>query len=92
MKKLHLFSLSVVAAFLAACGDDSSNSAGTSCTIKDNDDNSYTLSCPDGTSATIRNGVDGKDGADGAGSLAVISFSNKEPNRCEICRRSVFQR
>ena len=79
MKKLHLFTLSVVAAFLAACGDDSSNSAGTSCTIKDNDDNSYTLSCPDGTSATIRNGVDGKDGADGAGSLAVISFSNKEP-------------
>ena len=79
MKKTHLFSLSVVVAILAACGDDSSNSAGTSCTIKDNDDNSYTLSCPDGTSATIRNGVDGKDGADGAGSLAVISFSNNEP-------------
>lgn len=76
MKKAYLLSLAVVASFFAACGDDSSNSAGTSCTVKDNDDNSYTLSCPDGTSATIRNGVDGKDGA---GSLAVISFSSKEP-------------
>ena len=79
MKKAYLLSLAVAASFFAACGDDSSNSAGTSCTVKDNGDNSYTLSCPDGTSATIRNGVDGKDGADGAGSLAVISFSNKEP-------------
>lgn len=79
MKKAYLLSLAVIAALFAACGDDSSNSAGTSCTVKDNDDNSYTLSCPDGTSAIIRNGTDGKDGADGAGSLAVISFPNKEP-------------
>lgn len=79
MKKALLLTFSLIATIFIACGDDSSNSAGTSCTVKDNDDNSYTLSCPDGTSATIRNGVDGKDGADGAGSLAVISFSNKEP-------------
>ena len=79
MKKAYLFLLTIVAIFLAACGDDSSNSAEISCTVKNNDDNSYTLSCPDGTSATIKNGIDGKNGADGAGTLAVISFSNKEP-------------
>lgn len=75
MKKIGMFSLLALAGFFSACGD-SSSSAGTSCTVKDNNDNSYTLSCPDGTSAIIRNGADGKDGA---GSLASISLSNKEP-------------
>lgn len=33
------------------------------CTVADNGDGSYTLSCPDGTSASIGNGVDGENGA-----------------------------
>ncbi len=78
MKILFLLSL-LISIFLLGCGDESSSSAGASCTIKDNEDNSYTLSCPDGTSAVIKNGVDGADGKDGAGSLATITVSNKEP-------------
>lgn len=82
MNKYIFFYLSVSISFFAACGDDSSNSSGTSCTVQENDDNSYTLSCPDGTSAVIKNGVNGKDGVDGvdgSGSLAAITISNEKP-------------
>lgn len=36
------------------------------CSVEDNGDGTYTLSCPDGTSATLQNGVDGADGSDGS--------------------------
>lgn len=36
------------------------------CTVVDNADGTWTLTCPDGTSATLANGSDGEDGADGA--------------------------
>jgi hypothetical protein len=39
---------------------------GSSCTVKDNDDGTKTLSCEDGTSVTIRDGKDGAEGATGA--------------------------
>ncbi|MFH0981985.1 MAG: hypothetical protein V2A79_10635 [Planctomycetota bacterium] len=38
---------------------------GSSCTVADNGDGTYTLSCEDGTSVTIHDGQDGRDGVDG---------------------------
>jgi hypothetical protein len=56
---------------LVACsGSDGKNGAdgaagtpGTSCTVKDNGDGSRTISCEDGTTATVSDGKDGQDGA-----------------------------
>jgi len=48
-----------------------------SCTVTKNEDGTYTLACPDGTSATIQNGSDGKDGSDG-GSVATLSLQTSE--------------
>lgn len=39
---------------------------GSSCTVVDNQDGTYTVSCTDGTSVTLRDGQDGTDGKDGA--------------------------
>lgn len=36
------------------------------CTVADNGDGSYTISCPDGTSATLHDGAQGVAGADGS--------------------------
>ena len=52
---------------LIGCSDDDSNnvSGSTSCTVFENDKNAYTIECPDGTSVTIHDGVNGKDGQNG---------------------------
>lgn len=58
--------LGFAAALLVACGDDSnsSNSNATSggCTVETNEDNTYTLSCEDGSKVVIKDGKDGTDG------------------------------
>lgn len=43
---------------LAACAPEP-------CSVTDNSDGTYTLSCPDGTSVTVQDGVDGANGSDG---------------------------
>ena len=57
--------------FFAACGEDSSNNSNTSeqaaCSVSKNDDGeSYTLKCLDGTEVVIHDGKDGEKGADGS--------------------------
>ena len=55
--------------FFAACGEDSSNNSNVSeqagCSVSKNDDGeSYTLKCLDGTEVVIHDGKDGSDGKD----------------------------
>jgi len=61
MTKLTL-SLSIMAALLTGCGADGLN--GGSCHVKQNSDGTATVSCDDGTTATVTHGTDGKDGLD----------------------------
>jgi len=56
MKRITL----ILAAVLASCG--TANVRSFPCSIEDNEDGSYTLSCSNGTSVTVSNGKDGKDG------------------------------
>ncbi|WP_405333380.1 FISUMP domain-containing protein [Fibrobacter sp.] len=56
--------------FFAACGEDSTNNSNNSeqaaCSVSKNDDgDSYTLKCLDGTEVVIHDGKDGSDGKDG---------------------------
>jgi OmcA/MtrC family decaheme c-type cytochrome len=62
-----------VASLLALAGCSGENgaagqagAAGTSCTVTDNGDGTATISCTDGTTATVENGTDGQNGANGA--------------------------
>jgi len=68
----NIFIIPAIVSFLAllcACSDDDSSnsivSESASCSVKDNEDNSYTISCADGTTVTVRDGQNGADGADG---------------------------
>jgi hypothetical protein len=44
------------------------------CTVADNGDGTYTMSCPDGTSVTVRDGEDGAAGADGTNGEDAVSW------------------
>lgn len=63
---------------LIGCSDDDSNnvSGSTSCTVFENDKNAYTIECPDGTSVTIHDGVNGKDGQNGKDGVDGANGSN----------------
>jgi len=69
MKAFVVFAVCVV--FLVACGssvptiDSQDGQDGTSCTVQDNGDDTYTLTCSDGTEIIFTNGVDGVDGING---------------------------
>ena len=72
MSKSFLFPLMALSAiFFAACGEDSTNNSNNSeqaaCSVSKNDDGeSYTLKCLDGTEVVIHDGKDGERGADGS--------------------------
>jgi len=53
-----------VALLAMGCSGDQGPS-GSSCTVSDNGDGTKTISCEDGTSVTISDGVDGQNGQDG---------------------------
>ena len=60
-----------ICVFFAACGEDSSNNSNVSeqagCSVSKNDDGeSYTLKCLDGTEVVIHDGKDGSDGKAGS--------------------------
>ncbi len=71
MPKSFLFPLMALSAiFFAACSEDSTNNSNNSeqaaCSVSKNDDGeSYTLKCLDGTEVVIHDGKDGSDGKDG---------------------------
>jgi len=46
--------------------DGSNGRPGSSCTVQDNNDGTYTMTCEDGTTVTWQDGADGTDGTDGA--------------------------
>ena len=58
---------------------------GSSCSLSNNEDNTYELSCPDAEPITVRNGADGAPGMDGAaGRNSVFRESTEAPgNNCE---------
>lgn len=61
-------SLFTAALLTTACSDDESQSPSSyaSCTVFESGDSAYTIECPDGTSVTIHDGTNGKDGQDGS--------------------------
>lgn len=63
-------SLSVSLVILSCSGTPSK---GTSCTVSDNGDGTKTISCPDGTSATLSNGTTGAAGPTGTAGAAGTS-------------------
>ncbi len=71
MSKSFIFPLMALSAiFFAACSEDSTNNSNNSeqaaCSVSKNDDGeSYTLKCLDGTEVVIHDGKDGSDGKDG---------------------------
>lgn len=72
MKKIiSIFAtLSSVMLLSSACSDDSSSTAASmitnsSCTVFESGSSAYTIQCPDGTSVTIHDGTNGKDGENG---------------------------
>jgi len=71
MQETYKFLLAAAfsAALFTACGEDSGNNSNNSeqagCTVSENKDGSYVLSCPDGSEVILHDGVDGKDGLDG---------------------------
>lgn len=77
--------MALSAIFFTACGEDSSNNSNTSeqaaCSVSKNDDaESYTLKCLDGTEVVIhdgKNGSDGKNGDDGGAGISGEGCSVK---------------
>jgi OmcA/MtrC family decaheme c-type cytochrome len=66
LKKFAAVLGAAVLALTGCSGEDGAAGAdGTSCTITDNGDGTSTISCEDGTTATISDGADGMDGTDG---------------------------
>lgn len=57
---------------VAACEPDP-------CTVRDEGGGTYTVSCPDGTSATVSDGMDGTNGMDGTDGVGWIVDSEAEP-------------
>jgi len=70
LNKSILFSAVFAAALFTACSDDSSsgsnNTEQVGCTVSENKDGSYMLSCADGSELTLRDGKDGANGKDGS--------------------------
>lgn len=70
----HVGRALLIASFTTACaGSDGKNGAagsdgadGSSCHVEDNHDGTATISCDDGSEATVSNGMDGEPGKDGA--------------------------
>ena len=54
--------------------DGTSGSTSSSCSVADNGDGIKTLSCDDGTSVTISDGIDGVDGQDGTSNVIAASI------------------
>jgi len=69
LNRLMLLPAVFAAALFTACGDDSSsgsnNTEQAGCSVSENKDGSYTLSCADGSEVTLHDGKDGTDGTDG---------------------------
>lgn len=73
-----------------ACGDDAGNDSNGSesagCTVSENKDGSYTVSCADGTEAVLHDGEDGNDGTDGKdGSSCTVAVSKDSSTYILIC-------
>lgn len=82
LKKLGM--VSAVALTIAGCsGSDGADGAdGTSCTVTDNGNGTSTISCQDGTTATVANGADGASGADGQ---SCTMTSNADGTKTVTC-------
>jgi len=69
INKSILFLIAFAAALFTACGDDSNSASNNSeqagCSVVDNKDGSYTLTCADGSEVSLHNGKNGTDGTDG---------------------------
>lgn len=79
-KNIYIWNGTSWSVFSSSASDGVNGSNGkdaSSCTVTKNEDGTYTLTCPDGTSATIQNGSDGKDGSDG-GVVATLSLLTSE--------------
>lgn len=65
--------LAAVSLAFAGCkgSNGASGASGTSCSTRDNGDGTVTISCTDGTSATVSNGAAGSPGADGTSCTLV---------------------
>ena len=75
MKKTYLFALGLVVAFSAfACSGGSSSAISTSCSVTQTSGGAK-ITCSDGSSATITNGVNGTNGTNGGGYTPAISGS-----------------
>lgn len=49
---------------------------GSSCSVSNNGNDTYTLSCTDGTSVVVRNGKDGRNGTNGTNATATATANN----------------
>ncbi|NOZ01609.1 MAG: hypothetical protein GXP54_06940 [Deltaproteobacteria bacterium] len=61
---------------------------GASCTVKDNGDGTRTISCEDGTQATVasgKDGIDGKNGADGKDGTSCTVKDNGDGTKTISC-------
>lgn len=81
-------------------GHDGTNGAngldgqdGSSCSVVDNGNNTYSMSCTDGTSVTWSNGIDGSDGSDGQNGVdgqSCIMVLNNNGTSTITCGNSQF--
>jgi OmcA/MtrC family decaheme c-type cytochrome len=70
--------VAVTCVVLAGCSGPSGEDGkdGKPCTVKDNADGTATISCPDGSTVTVRNGTNGTNGTDGMNGANGANGSN----------------
>ncbi|HSN93076.1 MAG TPA: cytochrome c3 family protein [Anaeromyxobacteraceae bacterium] len=83
LRKFTVVASAAVLALAACKGDDGAAGAnGTSCTVTDNGNGTSTISCQDGTTATVSNGTDGLNGTDGQ---SCTMTSNPDGSKTVTC-------